>query len=89
MSEFTPTTEHVRDIYAAGPWSRVADRNAAFDRWLTAHDAAIRDAALEEGAVIAETRDKGYAQHPDDGIVKRSQESIAYMIRAAKEGEGK
>ena len=54
--EYTPTTKQVRHDYAYN-WNTEsvdADFVARFDRWLAAHDAAARTAALEEAAVIAE-----------------------------------
>ena len=57
MAEFTPTIDEVRFRYAEFPYvSQIEDEPgdpAEFDRWLSAHDAATRTAALEEAAVIA------------------------------------
>ena len=39
--------------------------------------------ALRQAAEIAERYSKGYAQHPHDGIVERTQKAIAAQIRAA------
>lgn len=62
MNEYTPTNEEIREYVEAGgeprPWvaldeaekSREQARVAAFDRWLAAHDAAVRAAAIREAA---------------------------------------
>ena len=110
MSDYTPTTAHVREVFSNRPGSYYAKQQAIFNRWLTAHDAQIcvdtfvlkfdtfrqrinnleaevaatRTAALEEAAEIADRYDKGYAQHPNDGIVKFTQAAIAKAIRTAK-----
>jgi len=70
MSEYTPTTNDMREFYQ-GQLVKVDDdvyefadeekSNAEFDRWLAAHNAKVRNAALEEAAVIADDR-----LHPDD-----------------------
>ena len=54
--ERTRTTKEVRDGYAYDGYSEDVDPyyGLRFDRWLTAHDADIRTAALEEAAEIAE-----------------------------------
>ena len=54
MSEYTPTTEDVREDFAF-PWSpdQIGDRTArvaAFDRWLSEHDRQVAERAWEEGA---------------------------------------
>lgn len=52
MSDYTPTTQAVRLNYItanAGPYrGGEANAAAAFDRWLAAHDAEVRAAALAE-----------------------------------------
>ena len=53
MSEYMPTTERVRHDYgyATGNGGFADHRyELQFDRWLSAHDAATRTAALEEAA---------------------------------------
>lgn len=60
MSDYTPTTEQVRDLWVDGLFEGIAgdeavtdadwdkDRRAAqFDRWLAAHDAEVRAEAAE------------------------------------------
>lgn len=52
MTEYTPTTEEVREDFAF-PWSpeQIGDRPArvaAFDRWLAAHDAEVRAGVVAE-----------------------------------------
>lgn len=54
MSEYTPTTEEIREYVETGgeprPWVELDDtekalekaRSEAFDRWLAAHDAEVR-----------------------------------------------
>ena len=58
-NNYTLTTEDVREAYANGVWNDGVGRygpevDTEFDRWLVAHDSAIRNSALEEAAVIAE-----------------------------------
>lgn len=60
MSEYTPTTEAIREYVETGgeprPWveldeteqARERDRVAAFDRWLAAHDAEVRAGVVAE-----------------------------------------
>lgn len=43
MNAYTPTTEAVRDR-----WGKMTHLRAEFDRWLAAHDAQVRAAALAE-----------------------------------------
>ena len=51
--EYTPTTGRVRHCATHGDaW--LSFQPESFDRWLTAHDAEIRTATLEEAAAIAE-----------------------------------
>ena len=83
--EWTPTTEDIRTSWYDDWFPSLS--YAAFDRWLAAHDAEIRTATLEEAAGIAELYDKGYGQHPNDGIVKATQTAIARVIRSARVGD--
>ncbi|MEO9246450.1 hypothetical protein ABDK96_02000 [Citricoccus nitrophenolicus] len=62
--EYTPTTEEVRDFVttadAPGPWSppdtAVEEaRGAAFDRWLAAHDRAVKAEGWDEGYARAKS----------------------------------
>ena len=53
MSDYTPGTNTVRLIYIDYALTGAINRSAEFDRWLIAHDAEIRDVALEEASVIA------------------------------------
>ncbi|WP_217183389.1 hypothetical protein [Streptomyces sp. AC495_CC817] len=84
MSEYTPTTEEVRDYIRAADrvtahmFSGAADSVEAFDRWLAAHDAEVRAAAIEAAAVIADR----YATAP--GRPRASVESIAAQDIAAR-----
>jgi hypothetical protein len=55
-AEYTPTTASVKIAYCYTSEAAPAiyqQRSEAFDRWLAAHDKAIRDAALTEAAAIA------------------------------------
>ena len=91
-SNYTLTTEDVREAYANGVWNDGVGRSGPevdteFDRWLVAHDAAIRNAALEEAAVIA----KGEALTdntgcPDDTAYDQAISDVARAIREANEG---
>lgn len=61
MSEYTPTTDEIREYIETGgeprPWveldeaekAREKARVAAFDRWLAAHDSEVRARALVQG----------------------------------------
>lgn len=60
MSEYTPTTEELREYVEMGgeqsPWlpptpEKDALRAAAFDRWLAAHDREVAAKALMDAAV--------------------------------------
>lgn len=57
--DYTPTTETVRTRYQVGAMNYIGC-GAEFDRWLAAHDAETRRAALDEAAAIARTYDDGY-----------------------------
>lgn len=47
MSDYTPTTDRVREAYARGVEFRTLEQTRAeFDRWLAQHDAEVRTAAL-------------------------------------------
>lgn len=52
MSDYTPTTEQIRTEWALsnpkGSPTTIMHAEAAFDRWLAAHDAEVRAAALSE-----------------------------------------
>ena len=77
--EYTPTTEKVRNDYAYDWNGGFVDARyeLQFDRWLAAHDAATRTAALEEAAEIADGID-------DDAL---NPSLIGAAIRAAKVAE--
>lgn len=52
-SDYTPTTEDVREDFAL-PWSpdQIGDRTArvaAFDRWLSEHDRQVAERAWDQG----------------------------------------
>lgn len=49
MSEYTPTTEQVREAYATrNAPAQDLERRAAFDRWMAAHDKALREQIAQE-----------------------------------------
>lgn len=72
MSEYTPTTEEIREYVETGgeprPWvalddaekSREQARVAAFDRWLAAHDAEVRAGVVAEEPASTDTFEDGY-----------------------------
>lgn len=86
MSEYTPTTAEIREYVETGgeprPWveldaaeeAREAARAAAFDRWLTAHDAEMREHARHEfcdprlGCVVADEPEWEYRIETGDII---------------------
>lgn len=65
MSDYTPTTDEVRECFPDGPASPRFGKvlRLEFDRWLAAHDAEIRADEREQAAqrVIAY-----YAEHGDE-----------------------
>lgn len=85
MSDYTPTTEQVRDEYVYGQLgratsSRVTEESLGgeFDRWLAKHDAEVAARALEAAA------DEFHARLPDgtgNGRVYNSWR-VAAMLRA-------
>ncbi|WP_102508123.1 hypothetical protein [Sanguibacter massiliensis] len=58
MSDYTPTTEQVRE--AASPSGAVAVEPDAFSRWLAAHDRETAARAWDEGYTV------GYGDGTDD-----------------------
>ena len=92
MSDYTLTTEVVREVYAwrdGYPYEGAIDPQleARFNRWLAVHDAATRTAALEEAAVIAERRRPEIGPHILDTPYRRGLHDggtrTAESIRAA------
>ena len=79
--ERTRTTKEVRDGYAYDSYSGDVDPyyELRFDRWLAAHDAEIRNAALEEAAVIVRNN------FGRSWVAWESLGHLAAAIRAAKE----
>lgn len=51
-TEYTPTTEHVRQVFQMDPNRAMTqrERGKAFDRWLEAHDAEVAARALRDAA---------------------------------------
>lgn len=53
MSEYTPTTEEIREDFAFDDWDNdpqgPARARARFDRWLAAHDAEVWASAVNDG----------------------------------------
>ena len=85
--KYTPTTYEVCLDFAwvdGYPYEGAVDpiRKAAFNRWLTEHDAATRTAALEEAAVIAEKTISYQYMVTSSGHI-----DAARAIRAAKVAE--
>ena len=85
--EFTLTTGQIKELCLLGAIDAAGGEHNLYmfetvsmiNRWLTAHDAATRTAALEEAAVIAESE-----------VLRQTysvKKEIAAAIRAAKEGE--
>lgn len=65
MSDYTPTTEHIRSLWILGngglkPLEQAAEQ---FDRWLAAHDAEVRSKAFQDAALSARwaTKERGSA----------------------------
>ena len=90
--ERTRTTKEVRDGYAYDHYSEYPDPyyELRFDRWLAAHDAEIRTAALEEAAVIADRRRPEIGSHINGSPYRSGKYDaavlVAVAIRAAKDG---
>ena len=82
--ERTRTTKEVRDGYAYDSYSGDVDPyyELRFDRWLAAHDAEMRNAALEEAAGIARDFLRSDMVHGGPYWALR----VAETIRAAKDG---
>lgn len=72
MSDYTPTTEEVREDYALGRNEVVGagwydQHRAEFDRWLAAHDAEVASKAWDEGVSVA----LNHAIRNEDGVTLR------------------
>ena len=76
MSDYTPTTEQVRDAVAYdgdfyesnGDWIVLRDDIAAcFDRWLAAHDAEVHQRGREAAAEAVEDALRDYVYGEDFG----------------------
>ena len=92
MDERTRTTKEVRDGYAYDGYSGDIDPyyELRFDRWLTAHDAEIRTAALEEAATllafpIGVQVTNGVGWIPTDSRAGAAR-YLRHLARAAKDG---
>ena len=89
-SNYTLTTEDVREAYANGVWNDGVGRygpevDTEFQRWLVAHDATIRNSALEEAALIAEGEFlTDNTENPEDFAYDRAISDVARAIREAK-----
>ena len=96
MSEYTPTTDDVREVYAWAdgyPYEGAVDPRleARFDRWLTAHEAETRTAALEEAALalighIGIQTTNGIGWIPGDSLAGAAR-YLRHLARAAKDGK--
>ena len=91
--ERTRTTKEVRDGYAYDSYSGDVDPyyELRFDRWLTAHDAEIRTAALEEAALalighIGIQTTNGIGWIPGDSLAGAAR-YLRHLARAAKDGK--
>ena len=91
--EFIYTTDLIRNLFAAGVLEHGGgveqEANAAFDHWLTAHDAEIRTAALEDagrdllrGIGIQSTNGIGWI--PTDSL-RGAGRYLLHISHAAKE----
>ena len=82
-----PPSNFDRVTYPGLAWDRIITIEG-FDRWLSAHDAETRIAALEEAAVIAEALDFGpAAPFSLASAHKWGAKQAAERIRAAKGGQ--
>jgi hypothetical protein len=52
MSEYTPTTAQIKEKYVEDTIP-IDIAEVEFDRWLAAHDTEVRNATLEEAALIS------------------------------------
>lgn len=50
MTDFTPTTDEVRDHWVRSQWFEDPLRRESFDRWLAAHDRTVAAKALRDAA---------------------------------------
>ena len=81
MTDYTPTTERIREfyvrqrfqseIYAGRPAPGIWERYAEFDRWLAAHDAEVRAGVVAEEpeweyGIRADGDDEPYTDYSDD-----------------------
>lgn len=79
MSEYTPTAEQVRERYVYDEWVDDEARGPEFDRWLAAHDAEVRAAALHEAAEFIQPWNY---DRPDDWTeIARAEASSADALR--------
>jgi hypothetical protein len=69
MSEYTPTTEQVREAYATrNAPAQDLERRAAFDRWLAAHDADTREQCAREIEKFRDTTKAGCVPRPESDL---------------------
>lgn len=80
MTDYTPTTETVRERFADGfPRAGYIQALEDFDRWLAAHDAEVRAAALREAAEFIQPWNY---DRPDDWTeIARSEAASADTLR--------
>ncbi len=93
MSDYTPTTEDIRNAYMSGDWNdNPTDDDAMkrhfaakFDRWLTAHDAEVEARGYQQGredaAKAVETALNDYMYGEECGPPE-------FRLIAAARGEG-
>ena len=85
MNEYTPSTMSIRDVWSfaratTGDGINHEQARAEFDQWLTALDAEIRNAALEDAAVIVRNN------FGRSWVAWGTLGHLATAIRAAKDG---
>ena len=78
MSDYTPTTDDVRDYYAIGVDEALARTggDSEFDRWLAAHDKEVLEKAAERAEATPIEDECGYC------------DEMKAMVVAAVRGDG-
>lgn len=92
MSDYTPTTDRVREAYARGVEFRTLEQTRAeFDRWLAQHDAEVRTAVLPlaQAAALEEAADEMYGDKRASGPFAHPLSVMTWLReRAARLREG-
>ena len=80
--EYTPSMDAVRTAYKAGGGYRWSERGEQFDRWLAAHDRALRRTWMQEATedVIAhdEALEKALREQIEQQMIERAYFHIAW-----------